>query len=758
MSAEVGNLCSGGPARFRTLAPPGARFSLRNEVQSGAAAETARVPSIRARIALLAAAVGIVLLALQGYTATRQYRHSRDAGVAEVIALAERAAAATSQVLLRGRTTLESLASRRGRQLLDPERCAAEVPAIMAAAPFFSNVVVTAANGDAFCSAVPPADLSALQLADRQWFPELLESRAFTISSPYTGILSGRTIVVLAAPVLDDEGSILGVIAASMGLEDFQSIAASAQSQLHDLVTIADAGRMIVARTSNPREWVGRELPPPQVATPSYTLDGRPYTRTVDAEGVMRVWGEVGVSNTGWMVYGAVPVDVVFGPARALAATQLLWALGLVAIAALLAAWTYRGIGQPLVLLADGARRTATDSPLPIPSNAPREVRSLAGELNRMLEARTTAREAERLAWGHYRALFDHAAVGIYRSSESGRFLDVNPALVRLLGYESADELKAVPAERLYRDPHRRRELIEQHRGEPFQDVEVEWVGKDGTPVTLLLSGRVVSDRKEDRIYEVFARDVTRERALSELSRHQQKMEALGRIAGGLSHEFNNLLTVISVNAEILRTELEATEQLQEAEEIRRAAERGSMLTRKLLAFSRPELVVPQLVDVNQAVQDSEAMLRRAAGEHVDLVIRLDPEAPCVRLDPGHLDQALLNLVLNARDAMPMGGRTTIATEARCGGDAGPLGVELPYTVLSVSDEGTGMTPEVVERAFEPFFTTKDAGKGTGLGLATVHGIAKEAGGFAKLVTRPGEGCRVELWLPSAVGDEERSA
>jgi CheY-like chemotaxis protein len=225
-------------------------------------------------------------------------------------------------------------------------------------------------------------------------------------------------------------------------------------------------------------------------------------------------------------------------------------------------------------------------------------------------------------------------------------------------------------------------------------------------------------------------------------------MEAVGRLAGGIAHDFNNLLTAISGYTNLLIRSLDpAHPGRDDAEEIRRMAEQAASLTRQILAFSRRQVMRPEVIDLNRVIRDTESMLRRLIGEDVDLSTHLAGDLEPVRADPGQIEQVLLNLVVNSRDAMPRGGSLSIAT---CN-EPGASGAE-PRVRLEVTDTGAGMDAETQARAFDPFFTTKDRFKGTGLGLSTVYGIVQQSGGSIALQSRPALGTTVEIVLPAAAG------
>ncbi len=242
---------------------------------------------------------------------------------------------------------------------------------------------------------------------------------------------------------------------------------------------------------------------------------------------------------------------------------------------------------------------------------------------------------------------------------------------------------------------------------------------------------------------------------------HAQKMEAVGRLAGGVAHDFNNLLTVINGYAEMVQDRLPPGDPVRElVGEITRAGERAAALTRRLLAFSRQQLVVPQVLDLNALVADTEKLLRRLIGEDVELVADLEPALGRVQADPGQVEQILMNLAVNARDAMPRGGRLTIQTRNLRVDVSDSSGVVPgPYVLLAVADTGCGMDEATQARLFEPFFTTKGPGRGTGLGLATVHGIVQQAGGHIAVESAPGRGTTFRIYLPrvEAVGPTRKS-
>jgi len=373
---------------------------------------------------------------------------------------------------------------------------------------------------------------------------------------------------------------------------------------------------------------------------------------------------------------------------------------------------------------------------------------------------------ALRRSEARYRSLVQSSVYGIYRSSLEGRFLDVNPALITMLGYGSAEEVLLLDPEKdVFAQVEEHERLIgEFRRSGRLDGFEVKWKRKDGGAITVRISGRAVSSADEPAdVLEAIAEDVTDRRALEDQFRQAQKMEAVGRLAGGVAHDFNNLLMVISGYAEVILAQVDPASSLHEkGRAIQLAADRATTLTRQLLAVSRKQLLELKVVDVNAIVQDMERLLRPLIGENIDLVTMLSPEAAHTRADAGQLEQVIMNLVVNAKDAMPAGGRLSLRTENLAVDDNHRRGPQFirpgRYVTLQVSDTGMGMDRETQSRIFEPFFTTKEKGKGTGLGLSTVYGIVKQSGGYVMVHSELGRGTTFHIYLPLVEGVLENNS
>lgn len=400
-------------------------------------------------------------------------------------------------------------------------------------------------------------------------------------------------------------------------------------------------------------------------------------------------------------------------------------------------------------------------------------VRNVRGQALRLIGAMTDlsalrkAHAALQVSEARVRTVLDSALDAIIGMDEHGTIMDWNPRAEALFGW-SRDEAHGrsltetiIPPDQ--REAHRKgfRRLLETG-GSALLNKRVEMIAwrRDETVFPVELSIVSLQEDGTRRFYGFIA-DITERRAaeaklrsIEDQLRQAQKMEAVGRFAGGVAHDFNNLLTVIMGYTDLVMSGLPSDAPTQgDLQEIRNAAERASWLTRQLLAFSRRQILAPQVLDLNALIGDFEKMLHRLIGEDVALKTELAPVLPRIKADPGQIEQILMNLAVNARDAMSEGGHLTIETADVLLDESYPKKVAdvLPgrYVLLAVSDTGCGMDAETSQRIFEPFFTTKEAGKGTGLGLSTVYGIVKQSNGFIWVYSEPGHGTTFKVYLPT---------
>ena len=486
-----------------------------------------------------------------------------------------------------------------------------------------------------------------------------------------------------------------------------------------------------------------------------------------DAAGVAWTGASAPIEGTPWLVWVGYPVDTVLLPVKRfffgivpVAVSLLLLGMGLVRHL------TGR-LTRPISALTVATEAVAAgDYSQSVPVTGDDELSRLGRSFNAMtaqlandVETKRLAESAARKREAEFHALFaaNPLPMWVY-DLDSLRFLEVNAAAIRLYGY-SRDEFMTMrisdirPQEdvpellKVVREPRETLSPLRQwrHRVKNGSTIDVEV-----TSHLLTFEGR--------RAALVVAQDVTSRTALEQKLRQAQKMEAIGQLAGGVAHDFNNLLTAMLGHSELLNERLpEGDDRREDVIEIQKAGRSASDLTRQLLAFSRQQVLMPQIMDPNDVIRDIQGMLTRVIGEHITLEARLSDGIGLVKVDRSQLEQVLMNLVVNARDAMPGGGRLTIETSyAELDADYAARHPDVepgPHVLLAVSDSGVGMDCETKAHMFEPFFTTKARGEGTGLGLATIYGIVKQSSGSIEVYSEPGRGSTFKVYLPRAVGE-----
>jgi PAS domain S-box-containing protein len=341
-------------------------------------------------------------------------------------------------------------------------------------------------------------------------------------------------------------------------------------------------------------------------------------------------------------------------------------------------------------------------------------------------------------------------------SISEGRYIDVNESFLRVTGYSREEVIGHTSVElKFWVGPENRSSFVEMlGKQGSVRELEIAFRTKSGEIRTAVDSAEVIDVAGQECVIAIF-RDITEQKTLEKQLRQTQKMEAVGQLSGGIAHDFNNLLGVIIGYSEILEHRLAPDDPLQkECLQIKKAGQSAASLTRQLLAFSRQQVLEPRVLDLNSIVLNVEKMLRRLIGEHIDLRTHLDPALGSVKADQSQIEQVIINLAVNARDAMAKGGKLIIETSnvvldedyARRHSPQMPG----PYVLLSVADTGIGMDAETQARIFEPFFTTKELGKGTGLGLSTVYGVVRQSGGHIWVYSEPGQGTTFKIYLPLA--------
>jgi PAS domain S-box-containing protein len=400
------------------------------------------------------------------------------------------------------------------------------------------------------------------------------------------------------------------------------------------------------------------------------------------------------------------------------------------------------------------------------------ELTNVNKEMEAEIEERKRIEEALQKSEEKYRTILQSIEDGYFEVDIAGNFTFFNDATCKLLQY-SKNELMGMN-NRQYMDKENAKKVFKVFNqvyitGKPSKGFDYEIIKKDGSKGHIEVSVSLIKDSEGQSIgFRVLARDITerkqaeREKKKLEIQfQHVQKMEAIGTLASGVAHDFNNLLTTISMSAELALIKFVKDNRLRTIiEDIKKATQRGASLTSQLLAFSRRQVIRPNVLNLNEGLRDIGKMLERLIGEDIELNVVTDPGLWNVKADPGQIDQVIMNLSINARDAMPKGGKLTIETSnvdlrADYFRDHGVEELPGPYVMLAVSDTGLGIDKKTESHIFEPFFTTKEKGKGTGLGLSTVYGIIKQSGGYIWVYSEPGQGSTFKVYLPKWEGDSD---
>jgi PAS domain S-box-containing protein len=616
------------------------------------------------------------------------------------------------------------------------------------------RIDVVRLDGSVVCSSQTPAPSGRLY-AGQSW----LQTTSPAYVAPARDQVTGKTVAVISYPVAD-----VGVIAWFFDLDAIgPKLAAefgSGVNQLEFLVTSSD-GKAIIARSIDSAKWTGASIGDTPFGRASDAA-GRP-----DVAGTPRWYGEVDVAATGWKVY------VGAEQATALAATGRYerQAVGIIFFGALAVLsgllLVYRRVVRPVVSLSAAVRSSnVKHMPTLVRVEGPAEVARLAEDVNSLVMSVDRELAGREGAERNYRLIFEGSPLPMMFTDHTNQtIIEANSAAMATYGYSRDEFVGLVVSDIVVPTPNDGVALTpqgDQYSGDVMRYGPVSTRKKDGTVMQVLITSFRVPYAGRPARFSI-VEDVTEKERMERQHHQAQRLESLGQLAGGVAHDFNNLLGVILnftlfVKETVSRAAAEPDGDrwqpaAKDLERVVRATESATRLTHQLLAFARREVVRPQSLNVNSVVAELEPLLRRTLGEHIDFVTSSASGLRPALIDPGQLEQVITNLAVNARDAMRNGGKLTIDTanidvdEAYAGGRPGLKPGR--YVQVRVTDTGSGMDRATLQRAFEPFFTTKPKGQGTGLGLATVHGIVNQAGGYVGLYSEPGLGTRVTVLLPA---------
>jgi PAS domain S-box-containing protein len=597
-----------------------------------------------------------------------------------------------------------------------------------------------------------------VEYTDSPWLARVLA--APVVEAPATDPTTGWPVVVISAPV-PGGGAVVGLV----NLEALGPSLADrfgGPSRVELLVTV-DNDRTVLARSIAPERWVGADLGPTAFAANPGSVE-RP-----DVDGRSRLYGWADVDGTGWRVYGGADRAQALGSTTRLVRDELsIIAVGLV-LALGAAGLLHRRVARPIQQLSTGVRAAAAGpGGGSVDVTGPAEVQRLAADFNGLLTAvdrelteRTRAEEAAHEMERNYRKLFDANPYPMFVfESENLGMVQVNDAAVSHYRYTREEFLAlSLPDLCLPEDVPAMVEAVGQ-AGPIDHSGPMRHVRRDGSVIEVRITSHALSFGGVKARCSV-VEDVTEAERLERRQRQSQRLESLGQLAGGVAHDFNNLLGVILGYTTMAAGEVEQaagddprwrplhSDLLQ----VLRAVESATKITRQLLSFARAEVEQARPFDLNAVVSGVQHLLTRTLGDDIALETRLADDLHGTVGDPGHMEQVLVNLVVNARDAMPAGGRLVITTDNVVVDDRAavrhPGSRPGPHVRLRVTDTGTGMSPDTLEHAFEPFFTTKPKGKGTGLGLATIYGIVRQAGGHVEIESERDVGTTVTAYLPA---------
>ena len=590
-----------------------------------------------------------------------------------------------------------------------------------------------------------------------------LQSGTSRVTAPLNDPETGRQTAVISQPV-GKVGALVWVIELASVGPKLSAEYGSGINQLEFLVTSAD-GKAIVARSIDPVKWTGASVAGTPFAASTDLVERN------DVAGTPRWYGEStvpsSIPSSGWKVYVGADRAVAMTAASRLQLQEF----GIIAFGVLLTllalGFVYRRVAQPVTSLSSAVRSSrGLDSPVNVPVAGPAEVAALGEDINNLIASLKREWSERESAQRRYARLFEGSPLPmIVIDPKTRKLVEANDAAVKLFGY-SREEFRSLRETELYLPGHAREQpevsnLTAQLSEGYAKYGPISFRKKGGSAVRAIVTSYEV-EFGGNPAWVATIEDVTEKEKLEERFRQSERLESLGQLAGGVAHDFNNLLAVILNVTATLKSQIQgesrSDDTLRDLERIEKASQSASRLTKQLLSFARREVAQKSVLDVSERVQGLAELLRRTLGSHVVLQTSLEPDLWAVLMDAGHLEQVLINLSVNARDAMPKGGTLLITTKNvtidESYAQSHPGIKPGRHVELQVADTGTGMDKATQEHLFEPFFTTKPAGQGTGLGLATVYGAVKQAEGQVSIYSEVGRGTTVTVMLPAT--DAER--
>ena len=710
---------------------------------------------LRARLVLTALVAVLPALAVTAYTQVIERRNVRVRTIENALQVARLAASREAFVFDRARQVLQTLTLFPALRSSDSRTCGELLREILRDYPDYLAFGVVNLDGLTFCSS---SGIKG-QNRDRPWFQRVVQTRTTAMGAYQVSPLSGKPDIVIAHPLFGSSGALERVIFAAVELDQLERLVSALKLPHGVRLTVIDRDRTILVRYPDSAQWVGKVFPDPPMARPIVPGPSEEVRDGVEVDGVRRLYATVPVQaslDTGLSVAMRIDSAVAFADADRLLHQQL-WLLALISLVAVGVAW----IGGNAFVLRPIERLKSLTQRLAVGDFSGRAqltggalgLHELGAAIDSMATALETRERERQQSEERYREMFMNDLTGAWVATPAGRLIACNPAFASMFGLASVEDALRLDLASIYKRPGERQAFLGLLRAERrIENREVEFRRPDGKPLHAVQNVVGIVDDRGDLVeIRGYLVDTTQRKDLEAQLRQAHKMEAVGQLAGGIAHDFNNILTVIVGVSELMLSRFRpGAPDHADVEEILKAGKRAADLTRQLLTFSRRQIVKPVVLDVNVVVAGTDTLVRRLVGEHLDFVTVLTADQARVKMDQGQLEQVVTNLVVNARDAMPDGGTLTVETSVVRLDELGRGRFKFTpgrYVLLAVSDTGTGIDTDTQARIFEPFFTTKETGKGTGLGLATVYGIVKQADGFIDLHSEPGS-TTFKIYLP----------
>ena len=735
--------------------------------------------TLRTTLILVAVAALVPLVGLHLYTQRSLEERASQEWRQSVSRLAAVATARHQEALGDTRNVLRTLAQLPGVPGGEPDVCRDLLPRLFEQRPYYTALGIVAPDGWTRCTA--PAEES-FYVGGRPYFQEALRTGRLSLSEYHVGHITGRSVVTMALPVLGPDSAVTAVLAAGLNLQSVVSLPPGVPLPEHTTLTVFDRQGRVLSRLPD-GQTTGTPTVSDSLVAAVRGADSERLVTAPDLDGTRRVFAVQPVTAGdaellgGYVAVGYAPsaAAAIFGRA----ARRGLLGLAVAAVLLVLGIWLVMDRMMlsrlaPVLRTSERLGAGELDARTGLAA-ADDEIGRLAATVDRMAEnLETLHRERARVAEAEIQETEDRlrlltenieGAFWIW-DMEEDRTIYVSPGFEAIWG-RGPEAVYASPEAWLETiHPEDRGEArLEEEDLEGPSEREYRVVRPDGSVRWVLDRSFPIRDA-EGEVYRLagVAQDITGRKQLEEALHQSRKLEAVGRLAGGVAHDFNNVLTTIQGNVRLLLDEMEPDDpRRHELEEVDTAARRAVDLTRQLLAFSRKQAMRFTVLDLNEVVRSTTRMLRRLIGEDIELETDLTPRLEPVRADRSQMEQVLVNLAANARDAMPDGGTLRITTRNVPAPNQLPaeefgLPDEREFVLLKVTDTGVGLDDEVRDRIFEPFFTTKELGKGTGLGLASVYGVVKQTGGYIWVSGSPGGGTTFQIYLPCAEVEESEEA